>query len=90
MWSLSLRDQLLHRLEITSELCLHLHTREDLAFVYDPIFLEARAKTYILDWGSKLINESLESYIDKIKKPFHTFVFPVEKVLILALFVLFI
>ncbi|KAG5634162.1 hypothetical protein H0H81_003105, partial [Sphagnurus paluster] len=70
-------------LELSSDLCPRLHTNRDLAFIYDPIFLEARSddkkKSYILDWGTKALNESLKNFLSRNAFPFHTFVFPVEK-----------
>ncbi|KAF5387633.1 hypothetical protein D9615_000572 [Tricholomella constricta] len=73
----------LERLESSSELCLRLHTVGDLAFLYDPIFLEARLgerkMSYILDWGTAEVNQSLKEYLRGNKVPLHTFLFPTEK-----------
>jgi hypothetical protein len=61
--------------------CLRVHIEGNLAFVYDPIFLEASSQTLLLDWGSDFVNEGTTKYITLKKNPvFHMFVFPVQKV----------
>ncbi|KAG5732055.1 hypothetical protein E4T56_gene18754 [Termitomyces sp. T112] len=74
----------LRQLEKAGDLCLRLHSINDLVFLNDPIFLEERAegikKTYILDWGIAEDNASLTEYIrSRGGMVLHTFVFPEKK-----------
>ena len=62
---------------------LHLHSKHTVAFLYDPIFIEAGKQSYILDWGYRQTNEDLGNYIMRyrdIDSVFHTFTFPVKEV----------
>lgn len=70
-----------YRLELQDDFCLRVHIEGNLAFVHDPIFLEASSQTLLIDWGSDLVNEGTRKYITQKKSlAFHTFVFPVQKV----------
>ena len=69
-----------YRLASQDELSLRIHIDSDLAFVYDPIFLEASGQTLLLDWGSDSVNESITKDIENGSSVFHTFVFPMQKV----------
>ena len=67
----------------TTEQCLRLQITRDMAFVYDPIFLESSTASYLIDWGRKTANQKTEAYInqgDQKNPVLHTFVFPVKKV----------
>lgn len=55
----------------------------NVAFLYDPIFVEARNKSYILDWGRRQTNQNVERYISRHKGVdlvFHVFTFPLKEV----------
>jgi len=70
----------LERLEWQDDFSLRVHIEGSLAFVYDPIFLEASSHTLLIDWGSDSVNEGTRKYIKQQKSPaFHTFVFPMQK-----------
>jgi len=54
-----------------------------IACVYDPIFVDTRRKSYVLDWGRRKTNQNMEKYISGHKgvdMVFHTFTFPVKEV----------
>ena len=62
---------------------LHLHSKQNVACLYDPIFIEAGEQSYILDWGHRQTNESMQKYIKghkDIDPVFHTFTFPLKEV----------
>ncbi|KAF8913721.1 hypothetical protein CPB84DRAFT_1819771 [Gymnopilus junonius] len=54
----------------------------NIAFLYDPIFVEARHKSYVLDWGRRQTNQNVERYISRHKGVdlvFHVFTFPLNE-----------
>ncbi|KDR83924.1 hypothetical protein GALMADRAFT_54464 [Galerina marginata CBS 339.88] len=56
--------------------------KENVAFIYDPIFVETQYKSYILDWGGRQTNQNIEKYISRHKGMdlvFHMFTFPVKE-----------
>ncbi|KAF9568937.1 hypothetical protein CPC08DRAFT_624453 [Agrocybe pediades] len=56
--------------------------KANIAFVHDPIFIETRPKSYLLDYGRIQRNQEIEQYIDRYKKfspVFHVFTFPEKK-----------
>jgi len=62
---------------------LRLHSEGNVACLYDPIFIETRKQSYILDWGHRDINENMRKYImghKDIDPVFHTFTFPLKEV----------
>ncbi|KAG5648892.1 hypothetical protein DXG03_000241 [Asterophora parasitica] len=79
----------LKSLELASDTQVRVHTFKRFVFLFDPIFLEARIeederdkdekKSFILDWGTPDVHQSLETYIRDNKYPLHTFLFPTEK-----------
>jgi len=70
----------LEALGSSTEHCLRLHLTRDMAFLYDPIFLESPSASYIIDWGRKMINQKMEMHLNQGVNPvFHTFVFPKKK-----------
>ncbi|KAF8165506.1 hypothetical protein B0H34DRAFT_241816 [Crassisporium funariophilum] len=72
--SLALSPDMNLRLQIT-----RLPTSQNVAFLYDPIFLENRQKTYILDWGNPKTNQNIAQYITQESRTdpvLHTFTFP--------------
>ncbi|KAF8076594.1 hypothetical protein FPV67DRAFT_423263 [Lyophyllum atratum] len=73
----------LKHLETTSDVAPRMHFIGDLAFMYDPIFLEGRSgetkKSCILDWGTEEITRSLERFVRGNRQPLHTFLFPTDK-----------
>jgi hypothetical protein len=68
---------------LSSDLCPRLQITNGLAFVYDPIIIESQSASYLLDWGRKAVNQSIETYITHGQAGnlvFHTFLFPVKPV----------
>ncbi|KAF8663484.1 hypothetical protein AX16_001052 [Volvariella volvacea WC 439] len=53
----------------------------NMAFVYDPIFLESGAGSYLIEWGEVRSNRAIEEFL--LKEPaapyFHMFVYPLKK-----------
>jgi hypothetical protein len=59
---------------------LRVALQQDMAFVYDPIFLESTDTVYLIDWGLKTDNRSTKRFIDQYAEmALHTFFFAVTK-----------
>jgi hypothetical protein len=62
---------------------LRVHIHDDMAFVYDPINLEAPNASFFIDWGRKKANKKIGKHITDgrpVNPVFHTFLYPVTKV----------
>jgi hypothetical protein len=63
---------------------LRLQIERNMAFVYDPIFLESPDTVYLIDWGSKLENQNIGDYMDRntqnLEGVLHTFLFVLARV----------
>ncbi|KAF8969476.1 hypothetical protein BDZ97DRAFT_246874 [Flammula alnicola] len=81
--SLATSPDLSMRLQITL-----LRRKMTVVFLYDPILVEYRGKSYILDWGRRQTNQNIERYISTtvraaeptpMDSAFHTFLFPTSE-----------
>ncbi|KIL70205.1 hypothetical protein M378DRAFT_156280 [Amanita muscaria Koide BX008] len=75
-----LKDEIitsLQSLQSLGDLSMRVYTLQNIAFVYDPVFLDSGENSYFIDWGRKQVNEGI---IDHFKDPgqsvYYTFVFP--------------
>lgn len=72
-----------HSLGLMPDHGLRVHIYNDLAFVYDPISLEAPTASFLIDWGRKRVNKRIGKLITHGRPAnpvFHTFLYPVTKV----------
>jgi len=65
----------LQSLQSARDLCMRVQIIKDIAFVYDPIFLESGKSSYFIDWGYKNVNEGIIGHVKKYPV-YNTFVFP--------------
>ena len=70
---------------------LKLHIYRDMAFIYDPIFLEAPTATYLVSWGNPIVNTNIKRYLTEppgrpTDRSFHMFVKNVRRVSAITMF----